>query len=416
MQRERLTGAEQGAPMTPPGTVDVLLDDAVRKSAIESSFRELFASWGYGEVIPPIFERYENLLAGGIQPEWMYRFTDAGGEILALRPDLTTQVARIVATRLREQPKPLRLFYIGNVIRQPKSSMGGRAEFSQAGVELVGSSEPAADAEVVAIAIEALLRLDVDDFQVHLGQSAFFRGIVEETPMTEAEAIGIKGRLDRRDREALDRYLKELDLPDEHARLIRACLALCGGEEVLEHAGALIDSRTSKDAIANLAEIYRALADYGLNDRVVIDLAEVRGLGYYTGMMVEGFSRSLSVPILEGGRYDNLVERFGDPCPAVGCALDLPRIGTILETKGTAPSPTADALVRYPAPLRSQAYALAATLRAEGRRVESDLAERDEEEAMAYARRRGIRELITVEAGGARVVDVELGDPREAGS
>jgi ATP phosphoribosyltransferase regulatory subunit len=416
MQRERLTGAEQIAPMTPPGTVDVLLDDAVRKSAIESSFRELFASWGYGEVIPPIFERYENLLAGGIRPEWMYRFTDAGGEILALRPDLTTQVARIVATRLREQPKPLRLFYIGNVVRQPKSSMGGRAEFSQAGVELVGSGEPTADAEVVAIAIEALLRLDVDDFQVHVGQSAFFRGIVEETSMTEAEATGIRERLDRRDREALDRYLKELDLPDERARLVRACLDLCGGEEVLGRAGALVDSRTSKDAIANLAEVYLALVDYGLDDRVVIDLAEVRGLGYYTGMMVEGFSRSLSVPILEGGRYDNLVERFGDPCPAVGCALDLPRIGTILKARGATLPVTADVLVRYRAPLRSQAYALAATLRTDGRRVESEIAERDEDEAMAYARRRGIPELITVEADGARTVDVELEDPRRGES
>ena len=412
MQRERLTGAEQGAPMTPSGTADVLLDAAVRKSAIESSFRELFESWGYGEVVPPIFERYDNLLAGGIQPEWMYRFADAGGEILALRPDLTTQVARVVATRLREQPKPLRLFYIGNVIRQPKSSVGGRAEFSQAGVELVGSSEPAADAEVVAIAIEALLRLAVDDFQVHLGQSAFFRGIVEETPLSEAHVAGIKERLDRRDREALGRYLKELALPDERTRLILDCLALCGGEEVLDRADALADTRTSKDAIANLAEIHRALVDHRLNDHVVIDLAEVRGLGYYTGMMVEGFSRSLGVPILEGGRYDDLVERFGDPCPAVGCALDVPRIGTILKMRGALRLPTTDTLVRYRAPLRAQAYTLAAALRAEGRRVETDLAERSEDEAMAYARRRGFRQLITVEADGPTTVDVESGDPR----
>jgi ATP phosphoribosyltransferase regulatory subunit len=412
MQRDRLDQVERLAPTTPSGATDVMLDDAVRKSALESSLRRQFESWGYAEVVPPIFERYETLLAGGIRPEWVYRFTDPSGEVLALRPDLTTQVARVVATRLREQPKPLRLFYVGSVIRRPKPSKGLRTEFSQAGIELVGSSEPMADAEVVAIAIEALLQLGVEDFQIHLGQSAFFRGIVEETRLLEAEIVGVKELLDRRDRQALERFLSSLDLAFEQRRAILECLDLCGREEVLDRSYALVDNQTSKAAAENLAEIYQALTDCALADRVVIDLAEVRGLDYYTGMMIEGFTRSLSVPILEGGRYDNLIGKFGYICPAVGCAFDVSRVAAISAGGTSSPRPTAEVLVRMQVSQRKAAYALAATLRSEGRRVELEVMNRDEEAALTYAQQRGIAQLITVEDSGTRSLDVATRESR----
>jgi len=413
VQWEKLDNSERIAPLTPSGATDVLLDDAARMSAIEWSLRGLFGAWGYAEVIPPIFERYETLVAGGIHPDWVYRFADPSGEVLALRPDLTTQVARVVATRLRGQPKPLRLFYIGNVVRRPKPSKGQRMEFSQGGIELIGSSEPAADAEVVALAIEALLRLGIDDFQVNLGQSDFFRGIVEGTSLTESQIATIRERLDRKDKGALEHFLSDLELPDGRSRWIVECLNLCGGEEILDRSFELVDSATSKAAVENLGEIYRILEDYHLTDRVIIDLAEVRGLGYYTGMMIEGFSRSVSTTILEGGRYDKLVEKFGYPCPAVGCALDIPRLGSILQ-KGESSQPSAvDALVRFRPPQRREAYALAAALRTGGQRVELEVTDRDEEEAIAYARQKKIKQLITVEAAGTRIREVTPNDSGE---
>jgi len=405
MQRERSTAAERTAPTTPSGTADILLDDAARTSSIGAAMRQLFGSWGYGEVIPPIFERVETLLAGGIHPDWMVRFADPGGDALALRPDFTTQIARVVATRLREQPKPLRLFYVGSVVRRPKPSVGRRAEFAQAGIELVGSSEPTADAEVVAIAIEALTGLGIDDVQVHLGQSAFLRGIIETTRLLDADVRGIEELLDRRDRAALERRLADLALPARCAQRILACLELCGGDDILDRAATLVDSRTSEAALANLAHVCATLRDYGLEDRIVIDLAEVRGLGYYTGLMIEGFSRSLAAPILEGGRYDDLVGRFGHPCPAIGCALDVARIASVLASR-EAPPPRVDALVRYRPQQRAHAFALAASLRTQGRCVELEVADRTEAEATAYARRRGIVEVQTVGADGTRIVDV----------
>lgn len=416
MQRDMQEQAEHLAPTALPGVTDVLLGDAVCKFEIEFALRKQFEGWGYAEVVPPIFERYETILAGGIRPEWVYRFTDPNGETIALRPDLTTQVARAVAMRLRDQPMPLRLFYVGSVVRRPTQSKELRTEFSQAGIELVGSSSPISDAEVVAIAIEALLRLEIVDFQIHLGQSAFFRGIAEDTQLLDAEVSDIKTLLDRKDRQTLKNLLSELDLSSEQQQAILACADLCGREEVLDRAHTLIQNQTSRSAVENLAGIYQVLGEFGLKDRVLIDLAEVRGLDYYTGVMIEGFSQSLSVPILEGGRYDNLIGNFGFACPAVGCAFDVPRLAALLRRGPSSARPAADVLVRMNASDREAAYAFATALRSEGRRVEMDVIDRNEEAALAYARRKGIAELITVESAGTRSIEVppqesRIGDP-----
>jgi len=391
----------------PAGVTDILLDDAQLMHHVESSLREIFEGWGHAEVITPMFECYEVLAAGGIDPEWMYKFQNPDGGIVALRPDLTTPIARVVATRLREAPKPLRLYYIENVFRRPEPKRGKRAEVFQAGIELVGSSQPAADAEVIAAAIEALQRLGIDDFQLNLGQIGFFQGVIEDTTLSEPEITIIKERLDRKDKQELTRFLDGRDLPDGKKRLIQEILSLCGREEVIERALTLADNETSEAALENLAEIYRILDDYNLIDRVVIDLAEVRGFGYYTGLMFEGFSRSLGSSIAQGGRYDKLIAKFGYPCPAVGCAFDIDRIRTIVQKEKLVALPKVDALVRFGREHRGEAFELAKTLRAQGKRVEIEVVNRTEEEAVAYARQKGMTELIVLDAGGKRVVPLE---------
>jgi len=228
LRKEDVSMSNRAINNMPAGVTDILLDDAQLKQHVESSLREVFQGWGYVEVITPMFECYEVLLAGGIDPEWMYKFQNPDGGILALRPDLTTPIARVVATRLREAPKPLRLYYIENVFRRPEPKRGKRAEVSQAGIELVGSSQPAADAEVIAAAIEALQRLGIDDFQLNLGQIGFFQGVIEDTTLSEPEITVIKERLDRRDREELTRFLEERDLPGDKKRSILKLLTLCG--------------------------------------------------------------------------------------------------------------------------------------------------------------------------------------------
>ena len=407
MRREEVNMSDRAINNMPAGVTDILLDDAQLKSYIESSLREVFQGWGYTEVITPTFECYEALAAGGIDPEWMYKFSDPDGGILALRPDLTTPIARVVATRLRAAPKPLRLYYIENVFRRPQPTRGKCAEFSQAGIELVGSTQPAADAEVVATAIESLEGLGLDDFQLNLGQIGFFQGVIEDASLSETEIAIIKERLDRKDRGALAQFLDERNLPQEKKQLILKILTLCGGEEVIARASSLADTQTSKAAVENLAEIHEILTEYRLTDRVVIDLAEVRGFGYYTGLMFEGFSRSLGSSILKGGRYDDLIAKFGYPCPAVGCAFDVDRIRTIVQREKLVALHKVDALVRFGREHRGEAFELAKTLHAQGKRAELEVIDRSEEDAIAYARQKGMTELIVLDAGEKRIVPLE---------
>jgi ATP phosphoribosyltransferase regulatory subunit len=392
---------------TPSGVTDILLDEAQLKTHIEACLRKVVEAWGYVEVITPMFEFYDVLLTGGIDPNWMYKFSDPDGSVLALRSDLTTPIARVVATNLRAVPEPLRLYYIGHVFRRPKSGKGRCAEFSQAGIELIGPNVPSADAEVVAAAIEALQQLGLTDFQANLGQIGFFKGLIENLALPEADIALIKARIDRRDRADLERILNERNVPSEKKKLLLAMLNLCGGEETIEHAFALADNKTSQEAVENLAEIYEILAEYNLTDRVVVDLSEVRGFGYYTGMMFEGFTRSLGFPILKGGRYDDLIGKFSYSRPAVGCAFDINRIRKIVQKEELVALPKVDALVRFSQENRNKAYKLAKTLRAQGKHTELEVIDRSEEEAIAYARQKGITKLLVLDPGGKRVVTLQ---------
>lgn len=392
---------------TPEGVTDILLKDAQLKAYIEDRLEEVFRSWGFAEVITPTFEFYDVFLTSGIGPEKIYKFSDLNGNILALRADLTTPIARIAATRLRESLKPLRLFYIENVFRLRETERGKRDEFPQAGVELIGSSLPSSDAEVIAVAIESLDRLGIKDFQINLGQIGFFKGVIEDAGLSEAEAARIKAKIDRKEIVGLRETLQECDLPEAKRRLILEVPNLCGGEEAIKRALALADNERSREAVENLRAIYRILGEYGLTDRVVIDLGEVRGFGYYTGIMFEGFSRGSGFTILNGGRYDDLIAKFGYPCPAVGFALDIERIKAILRKKSLIQLPKIDSLIRFTEDLRGEAFRAAKSLRESGKLVELEVMEREEARAILYARAKGIKEIIIFEPAGRRVIKNE---------
>ncbi len=160
----------------------------------------------------------------------------------------------------------------------------------------------------------------------------------------------------------------------------------------------------------NLGEIYRILGEYELSDRVVIDLGEVRGFGYYTGIMFEGFSRWSGFAILNGGRYDELISKFGYPCPAVGFAIDIARTKTILQRGRPIKLPQIDSLIRFSEDRRDEGYRTAKALRENGKLVELEAMERGEAEAISYARGRGIREMIVFESAGKRVITLRPGE------
>ena len=163
---------DPGRSQIPVGVQDRFLVEAVRRRRAEAALRECFTRWGYQEVIPPAFEYYENMSVGASDRlrQAMYRFIDRKGRTLALRADFTPQIARMAATKLYDRPMPLRCFYVGSLFRYEEPQAGRKREFTQAGVELIGANTAEADAEVVAQAIASLEALNLDAFQINLGQ------------------------------------------------------------------------------------------------------------------------------------------------------------------------------------------------------------------------------------------------------
>ncbi len=393
---------ESGRSQIPHGVQDRFLAEAARRRQAEAVVRECFSRWGYQEVIPPTFEYYENLAVGASAElkETMYRFLDPKGRTLALRADFTPQVARMAATKLFDQPMPLRCFYVGSLFRREEPQAGRKREFTQAGVELVGADTIEADAEVVALSIAALEALELHDFQVNLGQMAFFRALTDELP--DEFLAPIREAIDHKNSGRLAEALAQAALSEGCARLIQRLPHLIGGPEVLDEARNLsADLPRGAEAIValdRLGEIHRLLHAYGVADRVILDLSEVRGMDYYTGITFRGVAPGLGWPIVSGGRYDELIAHFGRPMAAVGFGLGIERVLLVQVHQGLpAPSPAPQVLLHccdQPACL-----ALIGHLRQRGCRVEVDVLGLDEAGLLDQARRRGIPRVLHCRSG-----------------
>jgi ATP phosphoribosyltransferase regulatory subunit len=394
-----------GGSQIPRGVQDRFLDEAARRRRAEATLRECFSRWGYHEVIPPTFEYYDNLRVGA-SPRLnraMYRFLDHQGRTLALRADFTPQLARIAATKLFDQPMPLRCFYLGSLFRHEEPQAGRQREFTQAGVELIGADTARADAEVVALALAALAALNVSQFQINLGQVAFFRALTEDLPRTVVDAV--REAVDRKSGVQLEAALS--GVPARRRPLLRRLPDLVGGPEILAQAralcGELEQPQAPQAALERLALVQEQLQAYGASEHVILDLGEVRGMDYYTGITFRGLIPGLGWPVISGGRYDHLIGRFGRPLAAVGFGLSIGRVLLARDTAGTGP-PDAAALAAdllAHACVNPKCLALVAALRRQGCRVEVDVLGIDDAALAAEARARGIRHTLRCTGGPA---------------
>jgi len=385
----------------PYGVRDLFLEEAAQLTSLEDTWRDLFEAWAYWRIIPPTYEHYDVLLAGsGAElEEHVFRVLDREGNILALRSDLTTQVARIVGTKLFDLPLPLRFYYLASVYRFEEPQAGRQREFRQAGVELIGAGGPEADAEVLALAIEALSRAGLHAFQLNVGHLGVFRALAAEAGLAAATLDAVRGALNRKDGQALTEALARTRIAPGVAAALQQLPTLCGGPEVLAQAARLSDHPAACGAVARLQAIQQALTRRGLAEHVIYDLGETRGMGYYTGIAFEGFAPGLGFPLCSGGRYDELIGRYGPPRPAVGLALATERVRLALGEAGvTAASP--DLLVATG--VARERWRELERLRELGWRVEVDLLERSDADLRTLAAERGIPRLALA-ADEARV-------------
>ncbi|MEA2420378.1 MAG: phosphoribosyltransferase regulatory subunit [Thermoleophilaceae bacterium] len=309
----------------PPGTRDVLPDEMRELRAISSRMRTKFEQAGYGEVHTPALE-YEDVLRRGEERAAgaRYRTFDGQGDVLALRSDMTIPIARVVATRYADAEPPLRFCYFSHAWRTTDRGVGEPREFLQAGIELIGPSAPEGEAEVLALTIAALDEAGLRRHRVGVGDGSLYRRLLEALGVGPEEHLPLLECLSRRDLVALELRVSALPgLGEADRELLVRLPELRGGREVLERADGPV-----AEAVQGLRSLHELLAERGMADRVIFDLGLVRELGYYTGAVFEVYDPAVGFALGGGGRYDDLLGRFGRDLPACGLALDLQAVHT----------------------------------------------------------------------------------------
>ncbi len=330
----------------PPGTQILIGRAARRRRALEHAICSVFEGWSYEEIVPPIFDYYDVFIKGmgtGLE-EQVYRFIDRDGNLLALRPEFTSLVAKTVVTRFQRTEKPLRLYYSGEVLRFEKPKGGRQREFAQIGIEHFGSTGKSSDIEILLIAVEAFQRLGIEDFQINLGSVDFFGGIVDRLELPEGQMAELKQVLNRKDQAGLESLLKRLSLEDRRKNILRAIPRLTGGRAVLGEARGLITNTRSVQALDHLEEILEVFDKLRLARHLTIDLGEVQGFDYYTGILFRAYVPQLGFEVANGGRYDGLAATFGEDLPAVGFSFSLDRLEQIETPKLEVAGPGGDAI------------------------------------------------------------------------
>lgn len=320
----------------PAGLRDLLPEEAQSRRALAHRVQSRFASFGYRLVTPPVFELADVVERGlgALSSNDVLRFVEPeSGEVCVLRPDMTPQIARIVATRLRDHAPPFRLAYEGTVVRRRIGRAKKHRQIPQVGVELCGIAGPEADLELLELAADVLREVGLSRFTIDISDAGIVRELLHGVAPERAEDI--TRALARKDEAALSELTEGLATRDS----LRALTRLHGGREALVEAVALLSATRAAAPASRLLALFDAAAALGtsndLSSHLTADAGEVRGFAYYTGTIFSIYAKGPGEPIGAGGRYDELLSRFGAPMPAIGLALDLDALGLACKDAGT---------------------------------------------------------------------------------
>lgn len=331
---------ENQALRLPPGVKDFFFAEARQRRELERRLKDTLAAAGFDEIITPTIEYSDVFVLAGKTgngrnslDEKVYRFLDRDGNLLALRADFTAQVARIAASRFAGLPVPIRLFYSGKVFRAEPHHVGRSREKWQIGFEILGADGLAADAEAVVAILDGLAALEIKEVRIAIGHIGYFNGIMAQAGITGEALQNLKYLVERKDAAGLAQAAQEISLPAAvHTALMRLP-NLHGGEAILAEARALAQNEISQQAVARLTALLPLLQKHPHAGNVFFDLSEVEGWGYYTGIMLRAFAAGVGEEVGAGGRYDELISRFGTNLPAVGFSFDLDLLVAALQKK-----------------------------------------------------------------------------------
>ena len=332
------------------GTNDILFSECKFKRETEAKIMHTFEKFGYFELSTPTFE-YASVFSEEESNDY-YKLIDRNGSVLTLRPDMTTPIARVAATKLRSC-LPVRASYLANVFRYQDTQKGGRqSEFTQAGIEFLGenkSSTACCDAEIIAATIEAILQTEIP-VVVELGDVNFVRGLLSDANLSDQKLDEISMLMTKKDTLAIEEILKnEKAISEEIKELFIKLPTLFGDASIIdEFLEKVFLPETCKKALNNMKNILNVLSYYGYDKYVSVDLGMNKNMDYYTGMIFRVFTHGVGFPIAGGGRYDKLIEKFGQNVPATGSAIYINRLLDSLISKQTPSAPAVSETIDGP--------------------------------------------------------------------
>ncbi len=400
---------------TPDGVRDIYGDECARKLAVQEQIKNVFHLYGYQNIETPAFEFFDIFKAerGSVGSREMYKFFDRENNTLVLRPDITPSIARCVAKYFMDEQLPLRLCYLGSTFQNSTSYRGRLKEATQTGVEMIGDDLIDADAEMIAIAIDALKATGLKEFQVELGQVDFYRGLLEEAHMDEETQDQLRELIENKNYFGVEELLSEQTMSPELKRLFLKLPELFGDIDQIRLAKSMTSNLRAVRAIERLEKIQEILDSYGLGDYVSYDLGMLSKYSYYTGIIFKAYTYGTGDYIVAGGRYDKLLEQFGKNAPAVGFAIEVDRLMSALSRqKICTKTDDVDTMILYEESARAEAIRMAGELRAEKKSVQ--LLRKDSlhsfSEYLACASRQKIKSLIYLDGDGKRAVKYSTED------
>lgn len=319
--------------LIPEGTRDLILGECLIKKNLQNNIEGVLDKWGYKEVVTPTTEFYKtfNSEFQSLKEEELCKFFDNKGRILVLRPDMTIPIARVVGTKFKDVKPPLRFRYTANVFRVNESLGGKKNEYTDCGVELIGLSDEESDLEILVTALDSLKVLKNNKFKFEIGNINFFNAATSELDLDEDEISKLAELIDTKNLKALEDYLNELNLSEDYKEFFNKLPWLFGGEEVLLEGKKYAFNDELKNIIEYLENLASSLRELGYGDMLTFDLGMVPGLNYYTGIIFRGYVEGVGVTVLSGGRYDNLISKFGRDIPAVGFSIKIDALLEVIE-------------------------------------------------------------------------------------
>lgn len=384
---------------TPEGVRDIYNGECRRKNHVQEVLHGVLHSYGYEDIQTPTFEFFDvfSKEVGTVASRELFKFFDREGNTLALRPDITPSIARAVAKYFAEEDMPVRLCYVANTFINNSDFQGRLKENTQLGAELIGDGSVEADAELIALVAESLLKTGLTEFQVSVGHVDFFKSLLRESRLDEEMELELRELISNKNIYGVRELLEPLPIASGLKEAFAAIPDLFGSVDILEQADACAVTEDAKRALERLRRIYDLLACYGYEKYITFDLGVVSKYKYYTGIIFQAYTYGTGEAVAKGGRYDTLMDHFGRPAPATGFAFVVDRLLNALSRQKVAvDTKIPKAMIVYRASQAKAAIRKAMELRAQGVAVEL-MPERIGRDYEAYAEKNEIEQIIYAE-------------------